>query len=236
MLASLGDEWTYRKVFNAYLSLLATRKDGENILIDNTGLPNSIRFPLTAISNHNGKISNEVRLIYVVQQKTNLPLYFICVPGNIIDVSTLTKTMLELKAYKVDTKFAVLDAGYLTIMVSSKPIAVDQILPKYYIRSKIEQVFDICKNNTNMLPLRVQSEETFSGHLLIAFLASVIVRMLQNDLAKASCTPESALLALRNHKCKVFDDQILTMESARKENDIYKIFKMKVPHVISSSL
>ena len=113
MLASLGDEWTYREFFKAYLSLLATKKDGENILIDSTGLPNSIHFPLTAVSNHNGKISNEVRLIYVFQQKTNLPFYFRYVAGNIIDVSTLTKTMLELKAYKIDTKFAVLDAGYL---------------------------------------------------------------------------------------------------------------------------
>ena len=339
MLASLGDEWTYREFFKAYLSLLAKGKDGENILIDSTGLPNSIHFPLTAISNHNGKISNEVRLIYVVQQKTNLPLYFRYIAGNIIDVSTLTKTMLELKAYKVDTKFAVLDAGYLTeqnlnelyeakvsflsrmkentslyknvvsenlasleteenlvsyngryayikrvktdcwehsvyaylgrdltmqslessklydraeekklstadvhkarsthglfVLVSSRPIAIDQILPKYYMRSQIEQVFDICKNNTNMLPLRVQSEDTFRGHLLIAFMASVIVRMLQNDLAKSSYTPESAFLALRNHKCKVFDDQILTMESAKKANDIYRIFKLKVPHTIS---
>lgn len=336
MLASLGDEWTYREFFKAYLSLLAKRKNGENILIDSTGLPNSIHFPLTAISNHNGKISNEVRLIYVVQQKTNLPLYFRYIAGNIVDVSTLTKTMLELKAYNVDTKFAVLDAGYLTednlgelfkakvsflsrmkentnlyknvveenlstletaenlvsyngryayikrvktdcwghsvyaylgrdlamqslessklydraetkkistadvhkaranhgvfVLVSSRPIAIDQVLPKYYMRSQIEQVFDICKNNTNMLPLRVQTEETFRGHLLVAFTASVIVRMLQNDLSTSSYTPESAFLALRNHKCKIFDDQILTMESAKKANDIYKIFKMKIPH------
>ncbi|MBR4668835.1 MAG: transposase [Butyrivibrio sp.] len=339
MLASLGDEWTYREFFKAYLSLLAKKKDGENILIDSTGLPNSIHFPLTAVSNHNGKISNEVRLIYVVQQGTNLPLYFRYVAGNIIDVSTLTKTMMELKAYNVDTKFAVLDAGYLTeqniqdlfeakvsflsrmkentslyknvisenlpsleseenlvsyngryayikrvktecwghsvyaylgrdlamqslessklydraedkkmstadihrarstqglfVLASSRPISIDKVLPKYYMRSQIEQVFDICKNNTNMLPLRVQSEETFRGHLLIAFTASVVVRMLQEDLAKSSYTPESAFLALRNHKCKVFDDQILTMESVKKANDIYKIFKLKIPDTIS---
>ena len=121
----------------------------------------------------------------------------------------------------------------LFVLVSSRPISVDKVLPMYYMRSQIEQVFDICKNNTNMLPLRVQSEETFRGHLLIAFIASVIVRMLQEDLSKTSYTPESAFLALRNHKCKVFDDQVLTMEAAKKANDIYKIFKFKVPHTIS---
>ena len=339
MLNALGDEWTYRSFFKAYLTLLAKSKNGENILIDSTGLPNSIHFPLTAISNHNGKISNEVRLIYVVQQNTNLPLYFRYVSGNIIDVSTLTKTILELKALNVDTKFAVLDAGYLTdenmnelfdadvsflsrmkentslyktvvdghlstleseenlvsyngrycyvkrvkttcwnrtvyaylgrdltmqslennklyeraeskklspadvhkarkahglfVLISSRPIAVDQVLPKYYMRAQIEQVFDVCKNNTNMLPLRVQSEETFRGHLLVSFIASVIVRMLQDDLAKSQYTPENAFMSLRQHKCKVFDDHVLTMESAKKANDVYKMFKFKVPHTIS---
>ena len=121
----------------------------------------------------------------------------------------------------------------LFVLVSSRPISVDKVLPMYYMRSQIEQVFDICKNNTNMLPLRVQSEETFRGHLLIAFIASVIVRMLQEDLSKTSYTPESAFLALRNHKCKVFDDQVLTMEAAKKANDIYKIFKLKIPDTIS---
>ena len=338
MLTNLGDEWTYREFFKAYFSLLAKRKGGENILIDSTGLPNSIHFPLTAVSNHNGKISNEVRLIYVVQQRTNLPLYFRYVAGNVIDVSTLTKTILELKAFQIDTKFAVLDAGYLTeenmnelfeakvsflsrmkentilyktvvnehlpslesennlisyngrfayikrvktecwghtvyaylgrdlamqsleasklydradakkmsvadvhrtrlnhglfVLISSRPIATDQILPKYYMRSQIEQVFDICKNNTNMLPLRVQTEETFRGHLLIAFMASVIVRMLQDDLSKTSYTPQNAFLTARNHKCKVFDDHVLTMESVKKTNEIYKLFKLKVPHTI----
>jgi len=59
-------------------------------------------------------ISNEVRLIYVVQQGTNLPLFFRHVPGNVIDVSTLIRTIAELKAYDINTKFAILDAGYLT--------------------------------------------------------------------------------------------------------------------------
>lgn len=55
-----------------------------------------------------------MRLIYVTQRGTNLPIYFRYVPGNVVDVSTLTCTMKELKAYNIDTKFAILDAGYLT--------------------------------------------------------------------------------------------------------------------------
>jgi hypothetical protein len=115
ILSAIGDEWSYREFFKEYLPLVANAgKDGEDVLIDSTGLPNSIHFPLTAVSNHNGEISNEVRLIYVVQKKTNLPLFFRYVPGNVVDVSTLTKTIRELKSYNIDTKFATLDAGYLT--------------------------------------------------------------------------------------------------------------------------
>ena len=338
ILCSIGEESSYRAFFHEYSKLLAHRKGGEDILIDSTGLPNSIHFPLTAVSNHNGKISNEVRLIYVVQQGTNLPLYFRCIAGNIVDVSTLTKTILELKALNIDTRFAILDAGYLSedntkdllesaisfvtrlrenqklykeivaehlstlrkeenfvsyntryayikrvecepisgyrayaylgldlsmsslessklfarasrehmrdidvhkamnmhgvfMLISTRPIAIDKILPLYYTRQQIEQVFDICKNNTNLLPLRIHSEETLRGHLLLAFAASVICKKLQQDLKDTQYTPENALLSLRNHKCKVYDDRILTMESAKRASDIYRKFKINVHHL-----
>jgi hypothetical protein len=74
ILSAIGDEWSYREFFKEYLPLVANAgKDGEDVLIDSTGLPNSIHFPLTAVSNHNGEISNEVRLIYVVQKKDEPP-------------------------------------------------------------------------------------------------------------------------------------------------------------------
>ncbi|MDR1050406.1 MAG: transposase [Deltaproteobacteria bacterium] len=341
LLSSVGKESSCRAFFREYSRLLAHRAEGEDVLIDSTGLPNSIHFPLTAVSNHNGQLSNEIRLIYVVQQKTNLPLYFRYVAGNIVDVSTLTKTILELKALGIDTKFAILDAGYLTdenaeemyeagisfvtrmrenrklykaiiaehlpslrdegnlvsyntryayikriecelvpgrrayaylgldlsmrslqssklfaraarghmsgaqvhremqaqglfVLLSTRPIAKDGILPLYYTRQQIEQVFDVCKNNTNLMPLRVQSEDTLRGHLLLAFTASAIIKKLQEDLRETEHTPENALLALRNHKCKVFDGYVLTMEAAKCANDIYKAFKLKVEHTYST--
>lgn len=340
MLGSIGDEWSYREFFKEYAKLLKKRHEGADILIDSTGLPNSIHFPLTAVSNHNGMISNEVRLIYAVQQGTNLPLYFRYCPGNVIDVSTLCTTINEIKAYNIDVKFAILDAGYLSddninelydggisfvsrvkensriykdavknilpsidkkenrvtyngryafiersecivgdghkaylhlgldlsmknhesvklmeraarnkmgtdevfeamerqgvfCLISSRPIARDKILPTYYTRAQIEQVFDLCKNNTNMLPLRVRSEETFRGHLLIAFVASVIAKKLQEDLKDTSLNPASAFQLLRNQKCKVFADLIIPQEPVRKANDLYKKFGMKSPKTIS---
>ena len=93
-LESLGREENYRAFFPLHITYVMNQvKDDKGILIDSTGVPNSIHFPLTAISNHNGKINNEMRLIAVVQKSTGMPLYFRYIPGNIIDVNTIVRTV-----------------------------------------------------------------------------------------------------------------------------------------------
>jgi transposase len=335
-LADIGEEEPIRKFFNQYLSILRCTKSVSNILIDSTGLPNSIRFPLTAVSNHNGEISNEVRLIYVSQQETGLPIFFRYCPGNVVDVSTLTRTIDELKAHGINTKLAILDAGYYSdenikelysgkisfvtrmkenrklykslveshipdierkenligyntryayikrvkcellvgynayayvgldlerkaneskklfakagaqnltdgevfdqlatqgrfVLVSSKRLKTSEILPVYYTRQQIEQVFDIGKNYTNMIPLRVQSEITFRGHLLLTFIATVIIKKLQVSLKNSQYNPHSLFLSMRNQKCKVFEKHILTQEPVKKANDCYKLLGVDCP-------
>lgn len=354
LLEAVGDEQSYRNFFASYFrDVVQKREGGEDILIDSTGLPNSIHFPLPAISNHNGKISNEVRLIYVVQRETNLPIYFRYIPGNVIDVSTLTRTIKELKACNIDTKFAILDVVYLTdentielykdkisflsrlpektklykdlvnecvadlekrenlvryngrcvyleqrrvllvpksrsrilrddekpapkegniayaylgrdlvmqsletskacerieknslweddihdirmngglfVIYSSRLLKKEDVFGKYYARQQIEQVFDICKNNAKMLPLRTRTEETFRGHLILAFIASIIVKMLQEKIKNTSMTLEGVLFILRNQKCKVFESKVITGEFVKKSNDVLKLFKIKCP-------
>jgi hypothetical protein len=336
-LADIGDESCLRRFFSKYIRLVAGDPAREaGILIDSTALPNSIRFPLTAISNHSGEISNEVRLIYVTQQESGWPIYFRYCPGNVVDVTTLTRTILELEENGVNTKFAILDAGYYSsdniadlyrnkvsfvtrmreglklyknlvkehlptietpenlvrydsrfayikcvqcelvpgysayafigldidrkgsesrklfqraredrlsnadvfdrmasqgafILVSSRRIAKEKILPTYYMRQQIEQIFDIGKNYANMLPLRVQSENTFRGHLLMTFVASVIVKKIQDDLKKTVYNPISLFMNLRNQKCKVFNERVIVQEAFKKANDAYKHFNIHCP-------
>jgi hypothetical protein len=336
-LADIGDEGRLRCFFSEYIEHVSKGASrGTNILIDSTGLPNNIHFPLTTVSNHNGDVSNEVRLIYVTQQETGLPIYFRYCPGNVIDVSTLTRTILELKKSGVNTKFAILDAGYYSseniaslyeskvsfvtrlrenlklyqnlikehlptietkehfvcynnryayikcvecelvegckayafvgldidrkssesrklfqrakgdklcnsdvydrmssqgafILVASRRIAKDKILPTYYMRQQIEQLFDIGKNYADMLPLRVQNENTFRGHLLITFIASAVVKKLQDDLKETAYNPISVFMNLRNQKCKIYDDCIIVQEAFKKVNDVYKYFKIPCP-------
>ena len=121
----------------------------------------------------------------------------------------------------------------LFALISSRPIAKDKILPTYYTRIQIEQVFDLCKNNTNMLPLRVQTEETLRGHLLIVFIATMIAMKIQEELKDTSLNPASAFQLLRNQKCKVFSDQIIPQEALRKVNDLYRLFGIKSLKTIS---
>jgi transposase len=67
---------------------------------------------VTAINNHNGVISNETRLVLVLDKKSGLPIYFRYVAGNIVDVMTLEATLAEVRAYGVDVRHAIVDAGY----------------------------------------------------------------------------------------------------------------------------
>lgn len=336
-LAESGNEAIYRGFFTEYLKYFTSHaQEGGGVIIDSTGLPNSVHFPLTAISNHNGEINEEARLIFVTQQETGMPLYFRYCPGNVIDVNTLIRTMKELKQCGVSTKFAILDAGYYSdenirelyengvsfitrlkenrkvykellsehlgmleakenfvrynerfayikrvkcelvtgytsyayigldiarkgseskklfksakarnltdedvynqmatqgifILVSSRQIARDKILPLYYTRQNVEQIFDIGKNYADMLPLRIQTEDTFRGHLLLTFIATVIVKMIQDQLIDSPYNPISMFMNLRNLKCKVYEDRIITGEPFKKANDCFKLFKIKCP-------
>ena len=84
------------------------------VLIDSTGLPNSIHFPLTAVSNHNGKISREVRMTTLIQRDSGFPLMFRLTPGNINDISTITRSVNDLYVHEIATDFVLMDAGYFT--------------------------------------------------------------------------------------------------------------------------
>lgn len=350
-LADIGSEDAKRCFFKEYFRFLERNtppaddqkpygiEDG--ILIDSSGLPNAVRFPLTAVNTHNGSISEEVRLIYVVQQRTGMPLFFRYVAGNVIDVSTLTRTIAELKANGVNTKFAILDAGYYTgknadvlldakisfitrlkgnlriykqvvtenlagletrenlvrynrrlvyvkcvpcmtgekgnrpayaylcrdlsmkhemekhlveravdqklsgeeifdamqgqgifILISSRKIAKEKLLPLYYTRDQVEKIFEICKQDGKILPLNVEAEATFRGHLLMTFMASAVLKMMSGRLTGTSLTVESMFMNLHEQHAVVYDNELITTEPVRKMNDAYKAYDIKCPVTI----
>jgi hypothetical protein len=339
VLKELGEEKLQRAFFKEYLCYVSDRNSG-NILVDSTGLPNDIHFPLTAVNNHNGVISNEARLILVLAKESGMPIYFRYAAGNIVDVSTLETTLRELRAYGMDVRCAIIDAGYysekniralqgseipfvmrmvpnrkkykeliaehagdledakylvnyrgryvyikrtetdlfgktgyayiaedidrkhdevkkyigaaldnndistedmnaairrkgLFVLISSEQTETRDILPLYYTRQAIEQVFDIGKNNADLLPLRVHGTDAFRGHLLLSFITSAAYVIVNGLLQKSDVCALGAFNILRNLKCKVFDRKIIVQEPNKRMNDIAKDIKLTYPTELS---
>jgi len=109
-LKKLGNERVMRAFFEKYLGAVTNKECG--IIIDSTGLPNEISIPVSRFGHHGGETEREIRLVMVVDQKTQTPLYFRYVAGNIVDVSTLRNTVAELGKMGVKSTFVLLDAGY----------------------------------------------------------------------------------------------------------------------------
>ncbi|WP_290458518.1 hypothetical protein, partial [Ileibacterium valens] len=104
---------------------------------------------------------------------------------------------------------------------------------------QVEQTFDIGKNYTGLLPVRIQSEECLKGHLLITFIASMIVKRIQLELLNhenkrtKKLNPISLFQNLGYQRCSVFEDKIIIHEADSKANQGYKLFKIKVPEELN---
>lgn len=345
-LASIGTAEKQMEFQKAYIQFVREHyNQDKNILIDSSGLPNSIHFPLTEKHVQHGKVSNEIRLIFVVQKSSGLPLYYRAVPGNIVDVSTLSRIFLHLDSMGIDVSSCIMDAGYHSgdnldlfydedhkckigfitrigsgdknfkelihkelpgieakenfvkyedrylflikrqVMVGSnkdnpawmylgldcsrmsdeqhkllkrakrdclstdevytamqnegvfgilsgEDYTCEEILPTYYQRQAAEQIFDFAKNYTKLLPLRTSTNATFNGHLLLSYVATCVVKMIQLRLKETNLFFGSRLACLRNQKCTIYKNRIVTDEPQREANDTYKAFKMVCPDSI----
>ena len=68
------------------------------------------------------------------------------------------------------------------VLISSEKIEPKEVLPLYYLRQIVEQVFDVGKNCVDLLPLRVHGEDAFRGHLFLSFICSVVFLLLNRLL------------------------------------------------------
>jgi hypothetical protein len=121
------------------------------------------------------------------------------------------------------------------ILISKLQVDENEVLPLYYSRQAIEQAFDFGKNYANLLPLRTHSEETFRGHLLISFMATVSIMSIDKMFMAAHPSAKNkkpfnfiqARSCLRQMKCRVYDDYVYVTEPDRKSNDILKALRIK---------
>ena len=118
-------------------------------------------------------------------------------------------------------------AGFF-ILLSREEILSKDILPSYYERQAIEQIFGFAKHNNNILPLRVHTEETLRGYLMLSFLSLIIFI---NIRQRVQMPMDKVLLSLRNIKAKIFDDSIIVQEINRKTKIILKKLNITMPVV-----
>lgn len=111
-LKVIGDESLQRTFFQEYLSQFCNTKKG--IIIDGTSLPNQIHVPITDWGRSGEEIDEQIRFLLVVDKETSLPVFFRTVPGNIVDISTITNTVDELKRYGVKETSIYFDAGFFS--------------------------------------------------------------------------------------------------------------------------
>ena len=112
-LRSIGTPEVRRAFLLAHIKYLLESTDEELcVLIDSTGLPNKCDIPITRVSVHEGEVNIEFRLIAVVQKATGLPIYYEYIAGNIVDISTLERTIRILAEHNCNVEYCIGDAGY----------------------------------------------------------------------------------------------------------------------------
>jgi transposase len=97
------------------------------------------------------------------------------------------------------------------------------------MRDQVEKIFELCKQEGKILPINVESEKTFRGHLMMTFMATAILKMMGDVLRNSSLTTESMFMNLHEHHAVVYEDELITAEPMKKMNEAYKIFKVQCP-------
>lgn len=354
MLEYIGDSGRRHVFLISYLDWLKKHCPDDragNILIDCTGLPRSDHFYLTAIKNRSGEINDEVRLIYVVQQATGLPLFYSAIPGAVIDVACIERLVAKLQILGFESPCSIADAGYYSdaditrfyngklafllrtlpdcnlykdiiarhlssikdegvlvrqnnslvrvkripcklceklnhkgeiiesgfdgfaylcvdeqrkafemyklgekvadnslaiekydevqedlgvfMLISSKSIDPQEVLAIFYRRDQIEQDFDFCRNYTGMLPLNIQREEIFNGHMMLTFIATIVIKMLQNKLKQTDESIKALLEILHQDNCVQHGEKYITCEPGKKARVAYEALGIEYPISVS---
>ena len=102
------------------------------------------------------------------------------------------------------------------ILASSYMILTEDVLDVYDTGQTADQFFDLANGYENLTPLRAHCEETARGMVMLTFMASSLIRRVQILLKGTSVPFQTAMLALRNQKCRIYGDTIMIDEPKKK--------------------
>ena len=336
LLKILGEEVVQRMFFNKYFSKFSSGKNG--IIIDGTSIPNQIHNPLTACGRSGEEIDMQMRFLLVVDKVDLAPLFFRCLQGNIVDVSVLTNTIEELRAFGIKETYIYTDAGFFSeeniremynhqlqfltrlpagriifkelmkteleglelspnrvkygkrglfvkqkkiklfdheayahivldpkrkgrelsrlvsdsledktaktedldyqfqtagimVLISSFDIPKEEVVPAYYVRQTAEVLFGFSKDDLDLVPLRVHSEQAIRGFLFLQFMTLIAFTQIKKKLSKEYSVDE-ALNHMKNLKAKVYDNEILISELTKEQKVICEKTNVIVPKTL----
>ena len=125
-----------QRFFKAYLEMLyGDRRGAVGTLIDSVGLPSASRTRMVQISNRNGEMSSQVRLIYVVDRNNSMPIYLRPVQGSVDDVRAVGTTLSMLAQYGVEVDWSILDADYYS---SQNVLELMEVGIKFVVRVSLD--------------------------------------------------------------------------------------------------
>jgi transposase len=118
------------------------------------------------------------------------------------------------------------------ILLSSIDLDIFEVIPYYSSRNYIEQIFDVEKIDTLLLPLRVHSIEALMGYILINFLTEISYFAINQEFINTTYGAKNALYELSCLYSKVLNNQIHTYEPNEKMKELLKILKIDIPKVL----
>jgi transposase len=121
------------------------------------------------------------------------------------------------------------------ILLSSLDLDIIEILPYYSSRNYIEQIFDVSKNNAQLLPLRVHSTEALMGHILINFLTVIGYLEVNKYFNLAKYCAKKALFDLSFLFGRVINNEINIYEPNKTMKEIAKILGIIIPKFLDTS-
>ena len=152
-----------------------------------------------------------------------------------IDTSRLSDELHKLlagarrKRPGMDQVYEGLESQGVFALLSGTPHEVEDILPEYYVRQGIEQLNDVAKGYTKLLPTRCHTVETFTGHVLLSMIGSSVMRFMQIRLNDGEAYLASRMEALRSQGCILYKGRLVPDEPIQPANEVYQLFGVEVP-------
>ncbi|MDR1040838.1 MAG: transposase [Deltaproteobacteria bacterium] len=192
--AELGTEENLNKFFELYLETVFRIKELNEqmsfvVAMDSAGVANDIKTFLTAMNNHNGVVSKEIRITYLLDLKTKIPLLFRITPGNIIDNSTLINSINTLINYGINVQTMIMDAGYASMSNISEMMSAKIPFLTRMLKNRKEYKMLIDKYGDELLRpenrVRYGTRKFFSLRVPIDFGEHKVFAYIMHDKAQA---------------------------------------------------